>query len=660
TDSTLEDRSSQNLQQQYTLSFRQELSPFLAFLAQYNHLDLQTSPSDADSSRRRLRQPQLNLLYSRPKVTARLGYNYRYADGTFDAANFESQGFDGTLFWQALANLSFNLSYRDDVNETDVQALGRNTRTQQARATVRYARAFWSTSYSFSSVDLENRSTGLTTDQNRHDFRISGARDFDNQRLTLSALGLAGISDRRQSVPGDADLAEPIPAVAGLFAIDLTPGLGELEPSPGLIDGDFQTPVAPPIQIGAANTFRNVGLDLGITRPISRLEVTVDEPSGPNLAWNVYQSRDNLFWEPVAGAQSTFDEDLLQYTIQFPETENRFFKVVNVSINTAPRVAVTEMRALLDIEGILGDSVLDSDIYRADFSARYRISSKVQADAAIGANNDQTTVAGIVRQDNQVNYANAGLNIDFTDTLGLDFSYRLTDSTDERRPTLDRSTEELGANLFWTPLPTVDVVATAGIREESDPEDLIQRTTLSRLRVDLQLLTDLGLVSVASYSRVEDPFSGFDRDTFTWLQRLEASPLRTWFFELGYDYSLTETPEMEALLERSNVYLRTRWTPGANLSVNGVWRYYQDDFSDSLRQNYGIVYTPGPKLSFTAAIEQFDSQTGRATSNGSLGFSYRMYSRVLITGNLFRSTFDQPSGTSEKINSAQLGLTIGF
>lgn len=351
---------------------------------------------------------------------------------------------------------------------------------------------------------------------------------------------------------------------------------------------------------------------------------------------------------------------MLQYTIRFPETENRFFKVVNVSINAATQVRVTEMRALRDIEGLLGDSVIESDLYRADFSARYRITSRVQADAAIGSNNDQTTVAGIVRQDNRVDYANAGLNIDFTNTLGLDLGYRLTDSTDDPRPELNRNTEELNANLFWTPLPTVDVVATAGTREESNDEQRIQRTTLSRLRVDLQLLTDLGLSSVASFSRLEDPFSGFDRDTYTWTQRLDARPHPTWFFELGYDYTLTETPDMESLLERINYFLRTRWSPGAYVTIDGAWRYYEDDFSDTLRQNYGIVYTPGPKLALTASHEEFDSETGRATSNSSVGFSYRLYTRVLITGNLFRSSFDQTIGPTEQINSAQLGLTIGF
>ena len=181
-----------------------------------------------------------------------------------------------------------------------------------------------------------------------------------------------------------------------------------------------------------------------------------------------------------------------------------------------------------------------------------------------------------------------------------------------------------------------------------------------RALIDLQLLTDLGLVSIASYNRLEDPFSGFDRDTYTWTQRLDARPHRTWFFELGYDYTLTETPDMESLLERTNLFLRTRWAPGAYLSLNGAWRYYEDDFSDTLRQNYGIVYTPGPKLVLTASVEEFDSDIGRATSNNSLGFSYRMYPRVLLTGTLLRSKFDQNIGSGEKINSAQLGLTIGF
>ncbi len=43
---------------------------------------------------------------------------------------------------------------------------------------------------------------------------------------------------------------------------------------------------------------------------------------------------------------SVFDAGLLRYTIRFPETEARFVKAVNVSVNAVLEVAVTEVRAL--------------------------------------------------------------------------------------------------------------------------------------------------------------------------------------------------------------------------------------------------------------------------------------------------------------------------
>ena len=74
--------------------------------------------------------------------------------------------------------------------------------------------------------------------------------------------------------------------------------------SPTLIDGELAVPAAGPIAIGGANTFRNVGLDLGVTQPVSRLEISVDTVSDPGLVWRVFRSRDNLVWDEVDGVLS--------------------------------------------------------------------------------------------------------------------------------------------------------------------------------------------------------------------------------------------------------------------------------------------------------------------------------------------------------------------
>ena len=659
-DTQFQNGATNGLEQQYNLQLRQHLSPFLLARLTYNRFQVDTRPDGGESFGRRFQQPRLELLYSRPTVTARLGYAYREATGTFDINNFVSQGINGTLTWRILPRLSLNLGYSNDINETDPGAFGRETTTESARATIRYDRSFGGVSYSYSNLNLDNDSSGLVVDQQRHDLHLNAARDFFSDRLSLALSGRAGYSEGSRAAAEGADLAEPVPATEGLFAVDLTPGLGELEPTPDLINGDVITPVSPPIEIGAANTFRNIGLDLGITRPISRLEIYVDRPSGPNVVWDVYTSRDNLFWAPLLGVNSEWDPDLLRYTLRLPETEDRFFKAVNVSVNPADRVNVTELRALLGRPGAVGQDPNSQDLYQADLSARYRFSSRVNATLGVGTSNDQTTSGGLLLQDYSINYARAGLNIDLARTLHLTFGYRSTDSRDGRNPPLDRGTQEGTASLTWNPLPTVDLRFTTSSRDEKEQSELLQRTLTSRVGVGLQLLSDLQLYTDLSYNRLEDPFSGFDRDSYNASIRFDSRPFRNWLLGGGYHYLLTETPEQETLLDRNNVFLQTSWSPGSFLTLTGTWRYYIDDFTDSLRQTYGLFYNPGPKLTFSATWDNFDTNTGRRTGNASAGLTYRLYRHVRFSARLSRSSFEQNSLPAEEVTSAQIGLTIGF
>lgn len=659
-DSRFDGTSSRSLEQQLTLDLRQELTPYLILSLRHSHFDLENRVGGADPFSRRFRQPELDLLYIRPRLTARLGYEYRLADGSFEPDNFEARGLNGSLFWQARPRLSFNFSFRDEINQADVAALGRDLATLQARGTVLYSREHWSGSYSYSRVELENRTTGIAADQDRHDLRLQAFRNLFDERLALSFSAAVGRFERRERLARGADLAEPVPVVQGLFALDLTPGLGELEPSPGLIDGDVLTPVSPAIAIGGANTFRNIGLDLGITRPLSRLEVSVDRPSGPALVWEIYRSRDNLFWEPVSGVSSEYDADLLRYTLRFPEIQDRFVKAVNVSVNPAVEVRVTELRALRDLSGENLMDRIQADLYRVDLSASYLVSSRVRASLSAGSSNDETTVADLVQRDFQADYANVGLDIDLAASLRLTLAYRLAETEDRRERVLDRDTEETLASLQWTPLETVDVVLAAGTRDETERGQVLQSTRSSRLGVALQLLPELRLVSDFSLNRLEDPFSGTDRDSWLWSQRLEARPADNWLIGGGYDYLRTEIPGSEVLLERTNVHLQTTWTPGSFLTLTGTWRYNEEDIGGSLRQSYGLFYTPGPKLTLTASWEELDSDAGRVTGNQSLGVSYRLYTRVLLSATLSRSRFSQVGGANEDITSAQAGLTLGF
>ena len=96
------------------------------------------------------------------------------------------------------------------------------------------------------------------------------------------------------------------------------------------------------------------------------------------------------------------------------------------------------------------------------------------------------------------------------------------------------------------------------------------------------------------------------------------------------------------------------------MTVTGEWRLDDSNSLQSLRQNYGLVYSPGPKLAITASWDELDSDSGRLTGGSHLSASYRLYRRVVLFGTLSRSRTRQSGELTSEINTAQFGLTIEF
>ena len=191
-DNDFESSSTNNTEQQFTLNLSQELSPFLTVRLRSRYFDLDSRSGGREVFSRRFRQPSLDLIYSRPSLSARLAYDYSLADGTSSPGDFESRSLNGSVLWRIRQDLSLNLSFRDEVNELDVGALGRDTASTQARGLLLYRRPHWSGSYSYGRTEVENRSNGLKADQDRHDLRLDASRDFLNRRLSLSFSGDLG------------------------------------------------------------------------------------------------------------------------------------------------------------------------------------------------------------------------------------------------------------------------------------------------------------------------------------------------------------------------------------------------------------------------------------------------------------------------------------
>lgn len=655
-----DDSDFSTVEQSYNLSLYQPLTRTWALRAAYTHGELDSRADGTDLFSRRRRQPRIELLLNRPDLSGRLSYEDTMADGSASVDTFESRAVGANVAWQAREGLRFNFSLRDASNRADVSALGREYENRTARIDATYDRTYWGLGYGGNYNRLENRATGSGVRQLRHDLRFHAGRRFAADRVSIGASALAGYVDSAE-LRSAGDLAEAWPAVAGLAAIDPSPALGDLAAAPGLIDGDFDTPLTPPIEIGGGNTFRNLGVDLGVRQPVTRLEIAVDRPSGAQLAWEVYHSADNLIWEPIPAVLATYDPALLRYTLRFGAFADRYFKAVNVSVNPATTVSVTEVRALREIDALAGDESRGSALHSAAIDLGWRIGERVRMNAGADASNDRTTIGGVTRRDYRTTGARAGVEVDLSRDLRLGVRYRLDESSERRGPLIRRSVGDLSAVLSWAPIPTVDAALSASNRDERDEGSLLSTVRSTRLRVGLALLDSMRLDSELGYDQFDSQLAGYDRETWNGSVRFGLEPWASWRINGGVNGTRTATSgESRTSFDRTNYFLTLNWSPGSSLALTGTLLYYDEDRGQSLRQTYALSWSPGTRLAFSLVWDQFEERDGRLVGGDGVTVTYRLARWAQFAAGVNRSRSDVGAGPQERITSARAGTTIVF
>lgn len=649
----------ETVDQRYTLDLSQQLTDFLRLRLGYQHFDFSSDTEGVDGGQR-TQAPQVEVIYSRPRLSGRLSYEDRSISSRSALGDFDAESLVGHLTWQALASTVVTVRYRDETDIVDQGIFGRGTARSFLAIDGTYRRRHWSTAYAFERDEVENRNTGLLIEEDRHQVRLAADRTFLVDRLDLSFSSQIDYRDRRQEMPGSGDLAVPVPAREGLFAIDPSPEVGELESAPALVDGDLSTPAGEDLEIGGAFTFRNLGLDLGFIQPVTRLEISVDALSGPGVVWEVYRSQDNLVWERVPGVTSQWDGALLRYTLMFPQTSDRFFKAVNVSINTETGVRVTELRALRDVEEESFRTEDDATLLRADLAARYRPHERVSTSIALGFREDEGLATTALQQDFRDVHGAARVSVDLPRRLRLDAGYRFVDFENGIEPVVARREEIASTSLTWDPLDTLRASASFVQREESDETELLRATTTGRVAVDAELLPGLYLDSSVELSEIEDRFSGSDRRSLAVRQLVDAELYPGLRVGGGIEYLELETSDGEPLLERTSFDLRTVWRATSWVTLTGDWRIAEDNSLDSVQQSYGITYTPGTRLTLSGFYRDFDDANLRRTRASSLSATYTMTQRCRLFGTLTRSETRLALGSDTEITSFRTGLSYFF
>ncbi len=646
------------LDQKYTLNLRQALTPWLSLLFSYRYTDFSADNGGSDFERSS-RDPRLELLYNRSTFSARLSFQDRRNRGTNPSDNLDVESFLAQLRWRPNKGPWYSLQLRDDTNVADAAVFGRDVRSRVLDFETVWDRRLWGARYGFNATRLENDATGFELDEDRHRLRAHFDQRFWDNKLGLSTSGWISRVDQREVAGTGSRPSQPVAIRDGLFALDTSPDVGELSGAPGLVDGDTRSPAEPRIEVGGANTFRNVGADLGFTRQVTRLEISVDAASSPGLVWEVYHGSDGLAWERVGGVRLEYDGALSRYTLVFPEVTDRFFKAVNVTVNGFSNVAVTEIRALVEV-GQLSRREGRSTTYRADLAARWRPHEKVRADFQLGVANDQDLTRGLLSRDlDELTYS-ALVRVELADDLEARIGYRFTSVDENREPVLERDERNWSAVLDWSPLPAVDGLLSFSRRDEKDGEVLIRSADTVRLRARTRLLPDLELTSEVAYSDVDDPFAGFSQTVWRWRETLIAELTETVNLRASAGQSFFDSTGTTVIEERTHLELLANWRATPFLSLTGDWSYGEDDLQDTLTQRYSAFYAPGPKLSASLSYQDTEASDVRQTTTMGANVNYRLRPRLTPFVSFTRSTFRQVGAETTDNTSLRFGFNLFF
>jgi hypothetical protein len=364
-----------------------------------------------------------------------------------------------------------------------------------------------------------------------------------------------------------------------------------------------------------------------------------------------------------------WDGDLLRYTVRFPRTTDRYFKAVNVTVNGATDVRVTEVRALLATVagGTGGDGAgQESTFYQADAAARFRPHERVTGSVSVGASRDEGVAGTVLRRDFEDVHGSARLAVDLPGHLRFDTGYRYVDFESRVAPILLRTEETTTAQLGWDPLETLDAVLAFTLRDELDQGELLRSTETLRLRIDTVLLPDLRLDSQVETSQVDEPFAGRRRDVFSWHEMIDASPTRNLRLGGGFSYIRYENDAGEREFESRDLRLRATWRVSGYLSVSGDWTLSDTNDRETTRQSYSLAYNPGRRLSVSLNYQELESgqvlrsDPGRTVTSGGAAVTYRLDENFSLFGSYTFSGLDEVAGADQDITSVRAGVRLFF
>jgi hypothetical protein len=126
------------LSQNYSLNYRQPLTPFLEFLFSFQGSRLDTESEFTDFERTS-QEPTLELAYRKESVSGRIGYRDRDLGGSVPTQDLDIKQVFGLFSWKPARGPQYSLRFFDTENVADVAVFGRDTDTTTLGFDVNYS-----------------------------------------------------------------------------------------------------------------------------------------------------------------------------------------------------------------------------------------------------------------------------------------------------------------------------------------------------------------------------------------------------------------------------------------------------------------------------------------------------------------------------------------
>lgn len=560
--------------------------------------------------------PSLSLQVDRQR-----DYDY-LSTKKIDSTATRYTGSSGYIFSDRNLNLSYNLTYTRDVNETPL---------------------------STTSKSIYDSLTGL--------YNLGYSRSFWDGKTNISA-GYQGNYVRNKSrlfvTQTGSVLFEQTP-FGGLYGIGTAsePNVGELTSEVSLVD-NINTGITK-INI-STQKYHNIGIWVSSEKSVDRLYIYVNKNVGSdtNLTntsnWRVYRSNYNLSgtWTEItiqAVAVSAYDvlNNIYRYEIRFSTSQSAsYFKAVNMeTVSGITDVLVTEIEAygtdVVPETGILADVAtfftqgltLNANlrpITKLNFSFNYFINRADQNPVSL-----QDSISGIFA--NIFSRLRSGQEVrmrsNITETYGATstwMTHRLltTSLRFQRNKAYDNKNEtDVSSNTYSlafssASLPTLDTNLSL-IRSDSYSFEKKQTTNNSYLlSVSSRLYRDVNMVTDIGYTQSKSYITGTQSSTRSIRGALDALLTRKLSGNLSCSFNWTSSDGTSSRSKDGTMVLTYR--PGRFVNLSGSFKVSDSDGNTTTSEGFLIDWLPLPAIRLNLNYQHSRSEPGPSISDSLSGY----------------------------------------